>query len=79
MKRLLTAAFAVTLASSAFAGNSDRYNDNRFDSAVGHLGQTTKAVPAKPAGNATRSSQSQKKPRYADASPFGVGPHNDSR
>jgi hypothetical protein len=77
MKRFVTAALAMTLASGAFAGNSDRYNDLRFDSAKGHVntGIATQTTP-KPTLLAP---SGKKKPRYADASPYGVGPYNDSR
>jgi len=38
MKLILTAALAATVATAAFAGSkSDRYHDNRFDTAIGHL------------------------------------------
>jgi len=72
-------AITVTLGTGAFAGNSDRHNDLRFDSAVGHVGQTLKVVTAEPRTKATLSSKGKMKPRYADANPYGVGPHNDSR
>ncbi|MEM6303327.1 MAG: hypothetical protein AAF744_01315 [Pseudomonadota bacterium] len=37
MKLLITTALAAAIATTAAAGNSDRYNDQRFDSAVGHI------------------------------------------
>ena len=88
MKLLITSALAATVASTAIAGNSDRYNDIRFDSAVGHISSfdTFKNVKSDPAPLpqvrfSTRSGTNQQSSAgsYAYTNPYGVGPNNDSR
>ncbi|MBD3663934.1 hypothetical protein [Sulfitobacter aestuariivivens] len=91
MKLTLSTALALVVATAASAGNSDRYNDLRFDTAIGHIGVTgfatdfaadTAAAPA-PISSVRFSSQSRKSNSsgkgYAYDSPYGVGPNNDSR
>lgn len=83
MKLILVTFITATLATSAFAGNSDRYNDQRFNSAVGH--QTDKAKTSQSVRTAatvvfaSRNAKSKSDGRYLDANPLGVGPYNDSR
>ena len=75
MKTLLSTTLALTLATGAIAGTSDRYHDNTFDSAKGHVSDTAKV----PSIQVTLASSGKKMGRYADANPYGVGPNNDSR
>lgn len=88
MKLILMTALTTTIASAAFAGNSDRYNDQRFDSAVGHVSSfdrphaeaavtTTRPLTVTFATN--NGSGKQDSGSYAYANPYGVGPDNDSR
>jgi len=92
MKLIVTSVVALTLATSAFAnGKSDRYNDQRLDTAVGHVDSfaqsratAKKVTPTAPRAAtlriSTRNNATAQAPRgYAYANPYGVGPNNDSR
>ena len=80
MKLIITAVIAATIAGGALAGTSDRYNDQRLDTAVGHITDEKTAVNVKPQtvvlssnnGNGGGAS-------YPYINPYGVGPSNDSR
>lgn len=83
MKLIISAFLISGLATSVIAGNSDRYNDQRHDTAVGHV---VKPKPAKvkvrqPPRAVAPSTQNTKNPGagYAYSTPYGVGPNNDSR
>lgn len=83
MKLILTTVIAATLATGAFAGNSDRYNDLRLDTSIGHVSVETNAIVLKPqsrpVGITLSSSNKSKGKTYAYINPYGVGPNNDSR
>ncbi len=88
MKLLITSALAATLATAAFAGNSDRYNDLRLDTAVGHVDSFAQAPKADarpvtqiyaPTFSTRNASTEQTTGGYAYSNPYGVGPNNDSR
>ncbi|MFD2740312.1 hypothetical protein ACFSUD_12065 [Sulfitobacter aestuarii] len=91
MKLLITSLVLALLASTASAGNSDRYNDMRLDtSRPAQNAETARPETTGPAvtrraspdrrlpRNAVRSPDNPT-PFYAYDSPFGVGPNNDSR
>lgn len=83
MKLIFSTLLVADLATSAVAGNSDRYNDLRLDTAVGHVTKD-KAVAApkatKPQVVTLSSSNKAKAGKgYAYSNPYGVGPANDSR
>lgn len=88
MKLLITSALAAALATGALAGNSDRYNDVRLDTAFSNLNdftETPKATkrPVKQINAPTFSTRNARRDRasgsYAYTNPHGVGPNNDSR
>ena len=82
MKLLLISFLAAGIATAASAGNSDRYNDLRFDSAAGHVSDTSTGTGSQdillPAAISSRSEQSEGT-SYPYINPYGVGPDNDSR
>jgi len=95
MKLVLSSVIALGLATTAFAGNSDRYNDLRLNTAVGHVTShdTARTTPVQafrainapvrvaPQDNRVRISTRNATARtpYAYQNPHGVGPDNDSR
>ena len=82
MKLFLSAFVAAGIATAVSAGNSDRYNDLRFDSAIGHVTQSADASRLQdglqPVALSSRNESSERTP-YPYISPYGVGPSNDSR
>lgn len=83
MKKILLTLVAASLTTSAFAGTSDRYNDQRFNSAVGHVADMAAKADMDRTGPtvvfASRSDKTKGGVRYPDTNPLGVGPYNDSR
>jgi len=86
MKLILTASLLVGLATAALADTSDRENDLRFDSSVGHVGSveenaTIVAMNKSIENPITLSSRNkdEEKVSYPYISPYGIGPYNDSR
>ncbi|MEL7100036.1 MAG: hypothetical protein AAGM84_14515 [Pseudomonadota bacterium] len=79
----LILAAALSLGTAATADQSDRYNDLRFNTAVGHIDYTSDAVGTQRAEQTTVATsgtrQSAPQGSYAYANRFGVGPNNDSR
>ena len=82
MKLFLTTFAAACIAAAASAGNSDRYNDLRFDSAIGHVTKAADSGQSQdrqmPVALSSRSSEAEGTP-YPYINPYGVGPNNDSR
>ncbi|MEM7520580.1 MAG: hypothetical protein AAF307_06030, partial [Pseudomonadota bacterium] len=77
---ILTTLIAATLAGGAIAGTSDRYKDQRFDTAVGHV-TDAKAADAAQAPTVVLSTNNGNGSgtAYPYINPYGVGPNNDSR
>ena len=87
----LIVAAAAALGSAAHADQSDRYNDLRFNTAVGHIDctrssgamtQSERFVTQRAETSALSSSSARQNQRagfYAYSNRFGVGPYNDSR
>lgn len=84
MKLLLPTLLAAGLATTAFAGNSDRYNDLRFDTGAKQTEtkQESKVTATEKASVtvvlSTRNKGQSTTP-YPYINPYGVGPYNDSR
>lgn len=85
MKALTFALTAGLIATSALAGNSERYNDLRLDTRVGHVAdsqtvasQKTTSPSVQSITFSTRNAEANQ-PSYPYTNPFGVGPYNDSR
>lgn len=78
MKLIITTAFATMLASTAFAGNSDRYNDLRLDTSSA-VQATTTVEPAPIVATFSTRSAEKTSTSYPYINPYGIGPNNDSR
>ena len=82
MKFVLTVFVAASITTAVSAGNSDRYNDLRFDTAVDHVTQASDRPASQtglqPVALSSRSQSSERTP-YPYINPYGVGPNNDSR
>ncbi|WP_390915208.1 hypothetical protein [Pseudosulfitobacter sp. SM2401] len=80
MKLFITSAVAALIATSAFAGNSDRYDDLRFDTAQSaqQVEPATEQAVAVLTSLSSRSKNSTSG-TYAYTNPYGIGPNNDSR
>lgn len=84
MKTISLTLAAGLIATSAMAGNSDRYNDLRFDTRIGLFSESQDQETAgahtsvSPVTISTRNAQTDR-PSYPYINPLGVGPHNDSR
>lgn len=86
MKTLTFALTAGLIATSALAGNSDRYNDLRLDTRVGHVADSQDTVALQKTTSpsvqsitfSTRNAEANQ-PSYPYTNPFGVGPYNDGR
>jgi len=77
MKLIITTVAAALISTTAFAGNSDRYNDQRLDTSAAT--QTTTDTPVLTLSSLSARNGTKASGTYAYTSPYGVGPSNDSR
>lgn len=80
MKLIITSAAAVLIATSAFADNSDRYNDQRLDTSVStQQASAANDQPIAPIASLSTRNEVKTPTSYPYSNPYGVGPNNDSR